>query len=373
MRILEICLFSAGIDGVFARVKQESELLATKHEVMIFSSNLTKGSEEIAKREDKIGNVRIRRFPAKKLGGESFMRWDFEPAALKFKPDVIIAHSYRHLHTTKALKVAKRVGCKLFLVTHAPFVSGNATRTSFSAFAVRFYDFFIGPRIINKFDKVIAITKWEMPYLLNLGLNKNKIEYIPNGIAEEFFKIKIEKKKSGKEGNKILFFGRISPIKDIETLIMAMKILEKEKIELEIVGPAEEEYLNMLKIMIDKLGLNDRILFHKPIFDLKEKIKKIDSARIFVLPSKREAMPQALIEAMAREKIVISSDSPGAKDLIENGKNGFLFKVGNAKELAEKIKKAIGIKYGGMGKEARKSVEKFEWNKVIKKINSLIK
>lgn len=371
MRILELCLFSAGIDGVFARVKQESELLARKHEVVIFSSNIVKGSEKIAKRENKIGKVKIRRFPAKKLGGESFMRWNFENEALKFKPDVIIAHSYRHLHTSQALKVAKKLGCKVFLVTHAPFVSGNTTRTSFSAFAVRFYDFLMGPRIINKFDKVIAITKWEMPYLLNLGLDKNKMEYIPNGIAEEFFKIK-SVKRNGKEDKKILFLGRISPIKDLETLIRAMKILKDNKVVLEIVGPAEEDYIERLKIMIDKLGLNDRALFHKPIFDIKEKIKKIDSARVFVLPSKREAMPQALIEAMAREKIVISSDSPGAKDLIEDGKNGFLFRVGNAKELAEKIDAAIKIKDNKMRGEARKSVERFEWGKIIKKVENLI-
>ena len=47
-----------------------------------------------------------------------------------FKPDIIIAHSYRHTHSVIASKIAKKLGAKSFLVTHAPFA--NVSRTSFS-------------------------------------------------------------------------------------------------------------------------------------------------------------------------------------------------------------------------------------------------
>jgi len=40
---------------------------------------------------------------------------------------------------------------------------------------------------VNKFDKVITISKWEIPFLLRLGCKREKIVHIPNSIPEEFF------------------------------------------------------------------------------------------------------------------------------------------------------------------------------------------
>jgi len=364
MKILELTNFSAGICGVWQRVKQESELLSKKgHNVMIFSSNAIKGSDEISAKEDKLGKIRIRRFPFKKLGGESFMIWNFEKEALDFRPDVIIAHGYRQLHTTKAFKIARKIKSKVFLVTHAPFVEGNFTRTLFAKLAVIFYDRFIGPKIINKFDKVIVITKWEIPYIKKLGAKDKKIVYIPNGIPEEFFNY-----KKSKEEEKILFFGRISPIKNLEVLIEALYLIKNKKIILEVVGPAEEEYLRLLKKLVNEEKLEKRVFFSGPIYDLKEKIKKIDSAKIFVLPSKREGMPQALIESMSREKIVIASKNLGTRDLIEDGKNGLLFERGDSKDLARKINYILenGKSTNDEIREnAEKSVENFSWKKII--------
>jgi L-malate glycosyltransferase len=366
MKILELTNYSAGICGVWQRVKQESEFLSKKgYNVMIFSSNFIKGKDKIASEFDETGNIRIRRFTAKKLGGESFMRWDFEKEALKYKPDIIIAHSYRHLHTKKALKIAKKLGAKVFLVTHAPF-DRSSTRSFISKIIVKAYDIFIGKRILNKFDKIIVITKWEISYFLKLGCKKEKIIYIPNGISEEFLK-----QKKSKEQNKILFLGRISPIKNLETLILAMKFIKDRKIILEIVGPAERDYFIKLKKLIKEKKLSKRIKFSEPIYNLKNKIKKIDSCKIFALPSKSEGMPQSLIEAMVREKMVISSNNLGAKDLIINEENGYLFDIGNEKQLAKKIDFALYKPHFKIKKKAKKSVEKFSINNLIEKLENL--
>lgn len=367
MKILELTNYSAGGCGVFARVKQESLLLAEKHQVYIFSSNHTKGDNKIASSEDKIGKVKIKRFPAKKLGGESFMHWSFQKEVLRLKPDIMIVHSYRHLHTLKALKLAKKINAKVFLVTHAPFIEGDTTRSLKEKLSVKLYDRIIGPKTINKFDKIIAITKWEIPYLIKLGAKKEKIVYIPNGIPKEFFT-----QKKSKEQNKILFLGRIAPIKDLETLIRSVPLIKNKKIKLEMVGPAEDEYLDKLKKLIKNLNLQDRVIISKPIYEIKQKIKKIDSAKVFVLPSKTEAMPQSLIEAMAREKLTVASNNIGCRDIITDWKNGFLFKIGNPKDLAKKIDHALKANNNKIKKQARKSVEQFSWDKIIDKIEKIL-
>ena len=371
MKILELTNFTAGGCGVGARVLEESKRLSKNHNVIIFSSNHVKGSDEIAKREEIIGKIKIIRFPVVKLGGESFMFWlnkEAEKEALRFRPDVIIAHSYRHMHTTKALKLRNKVKSKIFLVTHAPFIEKNITRGFLSKLSVNLYDKLIAPSTLNKFDKIIAITKWEIPFLLKLGIKKEKIVYIPNGIPEEFF---IAKK--AKEDNKILFLGRIAPIKNLETLIRAFKLIKNKSIKLEIVGPAEEKYLAGLKSLISRLNLDSRVSISRPIYNLSEKIKKIDSAKIFVLPSKTEAMPQSLIEAMAREKIVIASNNIGCREIIKDGENGYLFSIEDYKELANKINKTLSINSTEVKRQARKSVEQFSWDKVTKEIENLLK
>jgi len=372
MRILEICPFSAGICGVWARVREESIRLSQRgYEMMVLSSNAVKGKDEIACPEEKIGEVNIKRFPFKKIGGESFMKWDFMKESLEFNPDVIIAHCYRHIHTTRALKIAEKLrkegkNCKVILVTHAPF-ERKTTRTFAQNVIVWFYDNFIGRATINKFDKIVAISRWEIPYLLKIGAQEKRIAYVPNGIPEEFFSTN----QTAKSENKMLFLGRISPIKNIETAIKAIPLLKNKKIYLEIVGPAEEDYLNKLKEIIKKISVGKRVVFSQPIYNLEDKIKKIDSAKIFILPSKTEGMPQGLIEAMARERIVIASDIPATRDLIKDGKTGLLFEVGNEKEFAKKIE--IALKDKKMGKAAKKSVEIFRWDRIIEKIEKLIK
>ena len=105
------------------------------------------------------------------------------------------------------------------------------------------------------------------------------------------------------------------------------------------------------------------------IYNIKKKIAKIDSCKIYVLASRVEGMPQGLIEAMSRGKIVIGSDSVAIRDIIQDNKNGYLFEFDNPKSLAEKIN--LAIKNKKIGDEAKKSVEKFNWKIIIKQLEQL--
>lgn len=383
MKILEICPYSAGGCGVWARARSESELFVKKgYDVTVFSSNFEKGTDKIMPAEEVLNGIKIKRFPAMQPGkkplkflpgGESFMFMNFIEEAVNLSPDIIFAHNYRQFHTDLALIVAKRLKrenkkCKIFLVTHAPFPEGDITRSFWGHSAAWFYDYFIGRFTVNKFYKILTISHWEEPFLLKIGAKKEKIVYIPNGIPGEFFT-----QKKSKEQNKVLFLGRISPKKKIETLISAIPYLKDKKVQIEIVGPAEEEYFSRIKKLVDELNVGNRIKFTGAIFDLKEKIKKIDSAKIYVLPSRVEGMPQALIEVMARGKIVIGSDSLAIRDLIQDKKNGYLFEFDKPEDLAKVIDLALKDKNSKKIKNsAKKDVKHFSWDKVILQIEKEI-
>ncbi len=370
MRILELTNYTSGSCGVGNRVMRESQLLAQRgHTVMIFSSNFIKGKSELCKESEIQGRVKINRFPAKHLGGESFINWSFEKEAIAFMPDIIIAHAYRHLHTIKALKIASKLKIPCILVTHAPF-ERRKTRTLMQNIIVGAYDYFIGKRLVNKFSKILMIAPWELDHLLKLGLPKKKIGYSPNGVKEEFFSSKKNKSLS----KSILYMGRISPIKNIEVLINAMNLVGS-KANLLIYGPAEQKYLDKLKNIVFKNKLEKRVTIINKEYDLKIQLATLDKSEVFVLPSKSEGMPQSLLEAMARGKLVIGSNISPIASMIDNGKNGFTFEENNSKDLANKINKIINLqdsKKKTLSINAQKFASRFRWNLIVEKLNEII-
>ncbi|MFH1451632.1 MAG: glycosyltransferase family 4 protein [archaeon] len=367
LKILEITAFSAGICGVWTRVREESQLLARKgHEVKVFSSNIFRGENlKFAKECETLENIEVRRFKTKYSFGQNTFFWDFEKQAIEFNPDIIVCHAYRQYYSTKALKIAKKLKIPCFLVTHAPFLEKKLRSWKLNL-AVLLYDIFIGRRIINNYSRIIAITKWEIPHLLKLGCRNDKIIYIPNGISDIFFKNKPPSNRKD-----ILFLGRIAPIKSLETIITAISLLKNPTIKLDLVGPAEEKYKEKLLSLIKKLKLEKQITFYPPVYDLSKKINILDKHAIFILPSKREGMPISLIEAMAREMVVISSNNDGGKEIIENGKNGFLFDIGNVEQLAEKLKLVLEKIPKDMGENARTDVAKFAWSNLVNEIEKV--
>ena len=356
-KILILVHYSAGICGVWQRAKVEAiEFKKRGYDVYVFSSNATKGNNNLAKSEEIYEGIKIKRFPFKKLGGEGYLKWEFEKQAIKFKPDIIIAHSYRQIHTEKALKIAKKINAKCFLITHAPFVKN---RPFFPRIIVKIKDYFNN---LNKFDKVIAISRWEIPLLLKLRCKKDKIVYIPNSIPNEFFT-----HKKSKQEKKVLYLGRIHPRKDIGTLMKGFKNSNLEKThQLEIVGLKEELYYNQLLNLKNRLNL--KLTFTEPIFDLTEKIKKIDSAEIMVLPSKFEPFGIVFLEAMARGKIVIATKTQGSEELITEGVNGLKFDIGDYLQLRSLLNNLNSKESKNLEKSLSKNACEFAKNFQVSKI-----
>lgn len=377
MKVLYTCTYSSGISGVWNRVYHLGrELIKKGHQVYVFSSDIEAGtSKKVSVQENKDGII-IYRFNTRSIGSKNAL--DFSQSDNKMKeklkeisPDIVDCQTYRHSEGNIISKECNKLNIPCLLTTHAPFVSLRV-RGLFLSSLVWLYDILFSRSTLKRFKKIIAITKWEMPYLNKLGIKDENIVYIPNGIPEEFFK-----NRRSREENKILFFGRLSPVKDIETLIRAMKIIKNKKIVLDITGPAEEIYKQELISLIKKEKLEKIAIFSSAIFKLKEKIRKIDSSKIFVLPSKREGMPQSIIEAMSREKLIISSDTEGGTEIIKNMGNGIIFHTSEEKDLAEKINFALDKQnkkiIDNLKKNALKSVSDLNWKNISEKIEGLYK
>lgn len=123
--------------------------------------------------------------------------------------------------------------------------------------------------------------------------------------------------------------GRFSAQKNHKLMLLAFsEFLNKGyDAKLVLLGKGEEE--NSLKILVQDLGINDRVCFPGFVVNVEEYLTNAD---VFLLSSDYEALPLALLEAMAAGLPIISTDVGGVRDIVTN--NGILFR---AKDLAGMI------------------------------------
>jgi len=130
------------------------------------------------------------------------------------------------------------------------------------------------------------------------------------------------------------FIARLTKQKDPITMIKAFHLLTKksegDNFVLLIVG--EGDLTSTIHNLVDKLELRDKVHFEKFRGDVPNILATID---IYCLPSLWEGLPLGLLEAMALKKIVVASLVDGTKEVIEHGKNGYLFTPENHEQLSE--------------------------------------
>lgn len=141
----------------------------------------------------------------------------------------------------------------------------------------------------------------ETDQISNQGICSN-IAMIPFGIAMP--PSGIEKPKTDRR--RLVFLGRLHPIKNLENLILAWKQANPSGWELVIAGPSEPAYLSHLKKLVHKESLTGGVLFPGPVYDDK-KWGLLHSADLVVLPSFSENFGVVVVEALLCAKPVITS------------------------------------------------------------------
>ena len=162
--------------------------------------------------------------------------------------------------------------------------------------------------------------------------------------------------------------GRFHEAKDYLTLVKAYERVAKDYPEynLEIYGGASEDNtIHQVREWVRSHHLTEQILFMGDHSDLE---KCITDAACYVLSSKYEGMPNALMEAMALGLPVVATDCPsgGPAALIEDGENGLLVEVGNDKEMAAAMRKML--EYPKDAERVSRAARKITEDASVKKI-----
>jgi len=183
-------------------------------------------------------------------------------------------------------------------------------------------------------------------------------------------------KEAKKDEFTFLFVGRLLTDKGIYELIKAFEKLKKEKpkVKLIIVGSPDEGNPNSVsKGELEKWMKEGLIEWHGFQEDVRPFYCMADCV---VLPSYREGVPRVLLEAMAMEKTIITTDAPGCKNVCVDGVNGFLVKPKDVESLYLAMKRMVELgdeKLREFGKAGRRlAEEKYSVEKIVGEYINLI-
>ncbi len=188
-------------------------------------------------------------------------------------------------------------------------------------------------------DKVVCISKYIRGKVREYGVPDKNIELIYSGVK---FREAVNNisylEKEFKIGSRIKF-GMLTALvigkhKDFRSLFEAIKILKNRNGDFVffIIGTGKDR--KKIISISKELNISDRIMFTGFRYDIPELLSFLD---IYVHSAENEGLGTSIIEAMGMGLPVIATEAGGIPEIIENNKNGFLCKIKDGKDLADKM------------------------------------
>ena len=274
-----------------------------------------------------------------------------EKSVLADKPDIIQAHSPM-FNALAAVKVGKKYNIPVTYEVRALWEDAavDTGKTKEGSFKYRMIKA-IEQSAFVKVDAVSCICQGLKGDLIKRNIPEDKIFITPNAVdiqnftpsykpdAELVYSLALQNKKV------LAFVGTFFKYEGLSYAIDAMKIISqtREDIHLLLVGAGNET--DALKQQVQQANLSAFVTFVGRVpFEQVSRYYSLADLMVFPRESIRLTelvTPLKPLESMAQFKPVLASDIGGHRELIDDGKTGFLFKAGDAKALADKIIETI--------------------------------
>jgi phosphatidylinositol alpha-1,6-mannosyltransferase len=221
--------------------------------------------------------------------------------------------------------------------------------------------------IWNNSDLIITKCDYESKNV-TLWANNANICCIPNGTYS-----KILNKPHFSSTLRLICVSRLIERKRIDKLIDLVKILTENEIDvtLSIIGTGDLE--KELRNKSANLNLDYKITFHGYV-PRELLVKYYENADVFILLSENEGMSIACLEALGFGMPIITSNCGGAKDIVENGYNGFIIDSNDiqstAKIITNLFKDKSNLEF--LSKNAIKKSKSLDWNKIAQLYKEVI-
>lgn len=257
------------------------------------------------------------------------------------RPDLIHVHSPRGL--LQVVLAARAAGIPVVASVHLPveyLIRGRGAVARLKLAAYRLLDRLVLRRRVAR-TIFVSRSVWRDSVARRLVLPDRAV-LVPNGVELERFRVEVRRdevrREIGVSGGAVLatFVGRLEAQKGADVLLESASILHLEALDLSFVIAGDGSLRDELEAYVRSHGLAGRVKF----LGLRRDVERVLAVSdIFVLPSRFEAMPIALIEAMAAGVPSVVTDVGDNADLVSCGPSGVVVPPGDAPALAAAIER----------------------------------
>ena len=294
----------------------------------------------------------IHNYPFPKFWSPQF--WSVLKQVKKRNPDIIQTHTRFFLSTFLWGLCAKLWKKKWVHVEHGSGLVKGLVR--WKSWISNAYDYILGKLCFNSADEIVAISKWNLPFIKKFS--KTPIEVIYRGL--DFPEMRRKEKKTDQVS--LGFVGRLVKLKGVDLLISAFAdlVVENPHLTLQIVGDGEER--GSLEKQVKSLGLEGVVQFLG--FQEKEEIQQrlLPSWDIFVNPSLQEGLPTTVIEALFAQCITVATDVGGTRE-IANGEDFIVVEPWNVEALKRGLNQALALVWKMNWVSYQQVRERFDWKR----------
>jgi glycosyltransferase involved in cell wall biosynthesis len=216
-------------------------------------------------------------------------------------------------------------------------------------------------------DFITAISSFLAERAIRLGMKKEKVAVIPNGV--DFNTLP---KNILQDNRRVICVARLSWEKGIDFLIKAWPTVRQEFKDARLILVGEGDKRRNIEDLISQLGIESSVEL-KGKLPHNQTLEEIARSEVFICPSLAEGLGIVFIEAQACGVPVIGTLVGGIPDVIKDGETGFLIEPKKTEEIARALNKLLGNTELRKGLSARglESARKFDWQSIIEKINEL--
>lgn len=274
---------------------------------------------------------------------------------MELRPDITVSLLRREINFLTSIKDgSKKVGeIHVNKTNYRNFESNNSNIIK-AYFAKWWMNMLI--KKVKKLDSFIVLTNEDKEKWHEIS----KTEVIPNPIPN------LSPDIGNLKNKKVIAVGRYTYQKGFDLLIEAWRLITEKHPDwtLYIYGSGERK---AFQEQIKRLGIEKNCILNGPTSNIN---KKYEESSILAFSSRFEGFGMVLLEAMSCGLPCVSFACPcGPKDIITDGKNGYLVEPENVEALAERICHLIEHEElrKEMGKAARKRAEDFQEDKIMQK------
>ncbi|UAJ71549.1 glycosyltransferase family 4 protein [Synechocystis sp. PCC 7339] len=233
-------------------------------------------------------------------------------ALAKLKPDLVHASLTLSPLDFRLPEICEELGLPLIATFHPPF---DSKLRNFSS-STQFLTYQLYAPSLAQYDKVIVFSRLQRNLLLKLGVPRQRLAIIPNGVpVERYCPGENDLKKQYQAERLFIYLGRIAPEKNVEALLKGWKFSDMgPHCKLLMVGDG------LLKSTLQThYGPEMGVHWLGFVADELTRIQLLRAADAFILPSLVEGLSLSLLEAMACGTACVATDAGADGEVLENG------------------------------------------------------